>query len=185
MKSKIVICATVLLALGTTLVSTPAFAADVTVAPSVECDSEFPLGIVVTNPASNVESYFLQSEVSDASGPLFGDGGLLAPGESLRSGSGGGVEDATYSYVVSQSPQVDGSPVPTEPFTQVASGSFVFDCEPNPAPDEGNAATDAGRGASSGLAESGGTNLQMWIPVAGFGFLVLGIAMLARRRSVR
>lgn len=121
------------------LAGAPATAAEseevVTVAPSVECDSEYPSGILITNPASNTQTFFLDSYVALPDGtPWFGDGGWLAPGESTRLASGGAeltVEDATYSYVVSQSPQIDGSEQPTEPFDEVASGTYVYDCEDN------------------------------------------------------
>ncbi|WP_314451126.1 hypothetical protein [uncultured Microbacterium sp.] len=105
----------------------------VLVEPSVQCDSEYPSGIVITNPASNTQTFYTSSNVFDASGtPRFGDGGILAPGESLRVASGGSsvnVEDATYIYDVSQSPQVPGTTEPTEPFTVVATGTYVLDCE--------------------------------------------------------
>lgn len=106
----------------------------VLVEPSVQCDSPYPSGILITNPATNTQTFYLASNVYDASGnPQFGDGGVLAPGESLRVASGGApvtVEDATYSYDVSQSPQVGGTTSPTEPFTVVAMGTYVFDCQP-------------------------------------------------------
>ena len=129
--------------LTSTVVPMPAFAAvdeTVTVAPSVDCDGEYPSGIVITNPATNTQTFFLQSDVSDATGtPQFGDGGVIEPGESFRVASGGTavtVEDATYSYSVSQSPQVNGAANPTEPFAEVATGTYVFDCEPAINPDE-------------------------------------------------
>ena len=106
----------------------------VSVAPAVDCDSEYPSGILIANPDSNTQTFYLSSNVYDASGtPQFGDGGILAPGESLRVASSGPavtVEDATYSYDVSQSPQLPGTTEPTEPFTKVAAGVYAFDCQP-------------------------------------------------------
>ncbi len=121
----------------------PGTAEVVTVAPSVECASEYPSGIVISNPASNTVSFFLESEIDSADGtPLFGDGGIIAPGESFRVASGGesaNVEDATYRYVVRQSPRINGADSPTEPFTQVAAGTYVFDCAPSTTPQPGTA----------------------------------------------
>lgn len=105
----------------------------VTVTASVDCGSEYPSGILITNPVTNARSFFVQSEIEDAAGrPQFGDGGLLHPGESVRVASSGDavtVEDATYRYSVSQSPQTGGSDAPTEPFVLVASGTYEYDCE--------------------------------------------------------
>ncbi len=100
------------------------------VEPLVNCDGEKSSGLTITNPASNTQTFFLDSAVYDAAGtPLFGDGGWLAPGESMPMASRGATaEDATYSYDVSQSPKEPGTTQATQPFTEVASGTYVFDC---------------------------------------------------------
>ena len=104
----------------------------VTVTSSVICDNPYPSGILITNPASNTQTFYLQSNIYLPTGePYFGDGGILAPGESMRVASSAPavrVEDATYNYDVSQSPQTLGTTAPTEPFTEVVSASYVYDC---------------------------------------------------------